>query len=168
MHTVTSSIFLPSVCAHISPFATQLVLRTYFASVIGIWIARGRPPIRITEDFLSSTSPSPKEPNVITKPGKGTLTPKNVSPNPWFAIMQSVIQHPADHMPKTQRSLMHWSTLYGTTPAGRWATGDERLDGIELLDGTIFARVAGITADTLGWMREGQELGQWSHTLFTN
>jgi hypothetical protein len=163
---VTSSVFLPSISAYLSPAAAQLLLRTYFASILTIWISKGRPALRINEDFMSSTSPSPQEPNTTTKPSKDTLTPKVVSPNPWLVILQSVLEHPADHMAKIQRALMHWSTLYGTTPAGKWATGSDRLEGIELLDGTIFARVAGITADAMGWMREGQEQGQWSMELF--
>lgn len=167
MHLVTSSLFLPSVCAYLPPHAIQLLLRTYFSSALAVWISRGRPTIRITQEFIDSTSPAPQEPNTSLKPAKDTLTPQVTSPNPWLAIAQSVLEHPADHMPKIQRSLMHWSSLYGGRPAGDWVGGKENLEGIELLDGTIFARVAGLTADSLGWMREGQEQGAWSFEMFS-
>lgn len=31
-----------------------------------------------------------------------------------------------------------------------------------MLDGSIFVRVGGLTADALGWVREGQERGTWN------
>lgn len=166
MHLVTSSVFLPSICAYLSPQGIQLLLRTYFASILTVWISRGRPPIRITEDFLSSVSSFPQEPKASTRPAKDTLVPEVTSPNPWLAITQSSLVHPEDHIPKVQRALLHWSSLFGTTPAGKWATGNDRLEGIELLDGSIFVRAAGLTADSMGWMREGQKKGEWSHALF--
>jgi hypothetical protein len=115
---------------------------------------------------MTSTSPSPQEPiKSRNKPAKDTFTPDTVTPNPWLAIIQSVIEHPADHLCKTQRSLMHWANLFGSRPAGYWAEGKEQLKDIELLDGTLFVRVAGVTADRLGWMREGQEQGNWNFDL---
>ena len=35
------------------------------------------------------------------------------------------------------------------------------LEGAEVLDGSLFARIAGLTASRLGWMREGEEQRQW-------
>jgi hypothetical protein len=167
MHLVTSSLLLPSIVAYLPPHAVQILLRTYFSTVLSVWIFRGRPILHLTKEFMTSTTPSPQEP--IKSPhsaAKDTLTPDETTPNPWLAIIQSVLQHPDDHMCKTQRSLMHWATLFGTRPAGYWVGGTEQqLEGIELLDGTIFARVAGLTADRLGWMREGQEHGEWNFSL---
>lgn len=58
---------------------------------------------------------------------------------------------------------MHWASLFGNRPSGEWVGtgGAKSLEGIELLDGSIFIRVAGLTADALGWMREGQEQRMW-------
>ena len=101
------------------------------------------------------------------KPAKGTLTPETVTPNPWLAIIQSALMHPDDHVCKVQRALGHWSGMFGGRPRGYWAKsspkeGAAQLKGVELLDGTLFVRVAGMTQATKGWMREGREHGDWS------
>jgi Questin oxidase-like len=161
MHLITSSLFLPPVAAYFPPHAIQLLLRLYFATILATWITKGRPTIHIKE-FMASTSSSPQEPiKSRSKPAKDTFTPDNVTPNPWLAIIQSVVEHPVDHLTKLQRTLMHWANLFGSRPAGYLAGGKEQLDDIELIDGTLFIRVAGATMDKLGWMREGQERGAW-------
>jgi hypothetical protein len=43
---------------------------------------------------------------------------------------------------------------FGSTPAG-YFTGTELKD-TELIDGTLFVRVAGLTTGRLGWVREGE------------
>ena len=40
------------------------------------------------------------------------------------------------------------------------------LEGAEVLDGTLFIRVAGLTADRMGWMKEGQETQFWDRMGF--
>lgn len=161
MHLVTSSIFLPSLCANLEPKSIQLLLRTYLSSLLAFWIGKGRPNLRITKEFIASTNPPLQEPNVDSNPATDTLTPNIVTPNPWLAIRQSVLQHPDEHLGKTQRSLMHWASLFGTRPSGEWVNNAKNLEGIELLDGSIFIRIAGLTVDALGWMREGQEKRGW-------
>jgi hypothetical protein len=38
------------------------------------------------------------------------------------------------------------------------------LEGREVLDGTLFSRVASLTLDQLGWAHEsGKDLGEWNH-----
>lgn len=34
------------------------------------------------------------------------------------------------------------------------------MDGVEMLDGTLFARVAGLTLGRHGWLREGGQKGE--------
>ena len=102
------------------------------------------------------------------KPARCTLTPETITPNPWFAIIQSALEHPDKHVCKIQRTLSHWGRVFGGRPAGYWAKSSPKEDavqlkGVELLDGTLFVRVAGMTQATKGWMREGQERGPWSH-----
>lgn len=169
MHLVTSSLFLPSICAYFPPHITQIFLRSYFSICLATWVGKGRPSVEITQKFISNTDTFPQEPigDRAMKPAKGTLTPETVTPNPWLAIIQSALMHPDDHVCKVQRALGHWSGMFGGRPRGYWAKsspkeGAAQLKGVELLDGTLFVRVAGMTQATKGWMREGREHGDWS------
>ena len=169
MHLVTSSLFLPSICAYFPPHVIQMFLRSYFSVCLAIWVGQGRPTIEVTQEFVSKTDAFPQEPigDRVTKPAKDTLTPETITPNPWLAIIQSALEHPDDHVCKTQRALGHWSRMFGGRPQGYWAKTSPKEDavqlkGVELLDGTLFIRIAGMTQATKGWMREGLERGEWS------
>ena len=118
---------------------------------------------------MSTTDAFPQEPtgDRVMRPAKDTLTPETVTPNSWLAIMQTALQHPDYHTCKIQRALGNWSRLFGRRPRGYWAKSSPKgsgvqLKGIELLDGSLFVRVAGMTQGMMSWMREGQERGQWS------
>lgn len=163
MHLVTSSIFLPSLVAYLSPRSAVILLRSYFAVTLSWYIARGRAPLPIRAFYENATA-CPVSPGNPTNPVKDTLTPKDAAPNPWLPIVQTTIVHPAEHLCKTQRALMHNATLYGQRAAGDFA--GLGLEGAELLDGTLFIRVAGLTADRIGWMKEGQEAGDWDRVGF--
>ena len=169
MHLVTSSLFLPSVCAYFPPHVTQIFLRSYFSICLGIWISKGRPSVEIKPEFFSTTDAFPQEPigDRVMEPAKDTLTPKTITPNPWLAIIQSALEHPDNHVCKIQRALGHWSRMFGGRPQGYWAKSSPKenavqLKGVEFLDGTLFVRIAGMTQAAKGWMREGQERGEWS------
>ena len=90
----------------------------------------------------------------------------------WLSLLQSTLMHPDDHVPKCQRSLAHFAALFGSRQQGAFkalaevADPNARLEGAELLDGTLFLRVAGLTAERVGWMREGQENGGWDFEGF--
>jgi hypothetical protein len=56
--------------------------------------------------------------------------------------------------------------VYGSTEKGYWKDRGNKLEGAELLDGTLFVRSAGLTATALGWMREGQKKGEWDFSGF--
>ncbi|RPD56826.1 hypothetical protein L226DRAFT_574175 [Lentinus tigrinus ALCF2SS1-7] len=164
MHLVTSSIFLPAFAAYLSPRSTILLLRGYFAVSLVYYIARGCAPLPIRA-FYESVGASVIPPGTSTvAPVAGTLTLDDAAPNPWLLIVQTTLVHPDEHLCKTQRALMHDATLYGQRAAGDFA--GLGLEGAEALDGTLFVRVAGLTADRLGWMKEGQEAGDWDRQGF--
>lgn len=75
-------------------------------------------------------------------------------------MLESCLNHPEEHLLKNQRTLAHFDHLYGQTPAG-FFQGKTKLPGAELLDGTIFWRVALHTMKALGWVREGQPQGDF-------
>ena len=158
----TSSLFLPSVIAYLSPRSQVLLLRGYFSIVLTWWIMRGRPALNI-KSFMATTS---VEPSVAATPApKATLTTETTpTPNPFLPILQSAITHPNDHLLKGQRTFAHFDSLYGRRPAG-YFKGTE-LEDAELLDGSLFLRAALLTADYIGWAREGKEPRQFSFEAF--
>ncbi|KAF9219897.1 hypothetical protein BS17DRAFT_788621 [Gyrodon lividus] len=162
MHMVTSSLFLPSLIAYLSPRSQVLLLRSHFTTVLVWWVARGRPALKVKsfvtttplESTVSNTPPSKTPPTTETTP----------TPNPFLPIIQSALTHPNDHLVKIQRAFAHFNTVYGLRPAG-YFKGTE-LEGAELLDGSFFVRAALLTADYMGWVREGQEAKVWSFEGF--
>ena len=72
--------------------------------------------------------------------------------------------HPGEHLLKLERALAHYATLYGTTKKGRFKNTE--LEGAENIDGTAFIRVAWLSLNRNGWMREGKERGDWDFSGF--
>lgn len=166
MHLVTSSLFLPSIIAYLSPRSSVVLLHAFFANTLVWWISQGRAAFPIRE-FYAATTATPTPPTTggagVT-PEKGTLTPDDIAPNVWLPIIQTTLTHPDQHISKLQRALLHNATEYGTRGAGHLVgTG---LEGAEALDGTLFIRVASLSADRLGWMKEGQAEGSWDRAGF--
>jgi hypothetical protein len=162
MHLVTSSVFLHSLAAYLNPASQVLLLRAYFVASLTGWLSRGRPALKIVE-FFDSTNSRPEPPVDAPKSADGTLpspsSPDAANPNPWLPIIQSTLAHPGEHVCKIQRAFAHFSVIYGgRTGKDFKGTG---LEGVERLDGSLFIRAAGLTADAVGWMREGQSQGQW-------
>jgi hypothetical protein len=139
MHFVTSSLFLPSLLPYLSQDSQVLLLRGYFASTLGWWIAHGFPKLDI-QGFLSTTSHLSSETKVA---------------NPFLDIVQSAITHPNNHLLKLQRALAHFSSIYGTRPKGFF--GGTELEGAEALDGSLFLRAAILTEK---YMNQGAKF--WS------
>ena len=165
VHLVTSVLFLPSLVAYLSPTSISILLRTYLLNALALYVARGRPALPVAE-FFDSVTPTPSPPSDPPKPSDGTLNPENPNANPWLALMQSTIMHPDDHLCKLQRALAHFASLYGTTPAGYLKELGVELEGAEKIDGSLFVRVAGLSMDRLGWMREGQDELEWDFDAF--
>jgi hypothetical protein len=166
MHMVTSSIFLPSYIVYLTPSSQELFLRGYFFVSLCWWIARGRPSLNITK-FLSSTSPqpSPAPASNPPKPHESAIDSHGV-PNPWLPLIANSVVHPDDHHSKLQRTLVHYGMLYGNREAGRPDFKGTELEGAERLDGSLFIRVAGLTDERLGRVRQGEESRGWSRTGF--
>ena len=99
-------------------------------------------------------------------PSADALGKDNLTPNPWLPLIQTTLAHPDEHLVKAQRAVAHYSVIYGDRKAGTF-TGTE-LPGAELLDGTLFVRVAGLTSRRLGWLREGDKRGEWDRIGFAD
>lgn len=173
MHLVTSSIFLPSLIAHIKPASQIALLKAYFVTSLGWWIARGRPKLDIAGFFSATSShPYPHGPAPSKSPHDSTLpsatSPYALTPNPWLPLIQTTIVHPNEHICKLQRTLCHCASLFGSRPPGQADFKNSELEGAEKLDGTLFIRGASLTAEKLGWLREGEEPGTWSFEGFFN
>ncbi|KAI9463459.1 hypothetical protein HD554DRAFT_2040980 [Boletus coccyginus] len=152
-HMVTSSLFLPSLIAYLTPRSQVLLLRGYLLAALAWWVLCGRPALKI-KSFMTTTSIEPSVPTTPT-PKASLTTETTPTPNPFLPILQSAITHPDDHLVKIQRTFAHFDTLYGRRPAG-YFKGTE-LEDAELLDGSLFLRASLLTADYIGWVREGQE-----------
>lgn len=213
MHLVTSSLFIPSVCAYVSATSQARFLQTYLTVSLALYVFRGCPDLDIvgfqTMKELHPVGPQPH-------PSKGTLpspdSQKSLNPDPWLPIIQTSVVHPDEHVPKTQRSLSNWAAVFGTrrfhfakkhglakavsgtgndlpsieggaasaglgmgwgmkgTQIGRTLGGQESipldLAGANSLDGTVFLKVAEITAERLGRVREGEEAEFWDFKGF--
>ncbi|KAF9467641.1 hypothetical protein BDZ94DRAFT_1305265 [Collybia nuda] len=160
MHLVTSSLFLSSLAAQLNPTSQELLLRGYFAAALGWWVGRGRPSFDIAKFFAADTGhPTPLGP--LPTPSKTALpsptSPVATTPNPWLPIIQTSIVHRDDHLPKLQRSLAHYATLYGLRSSGQADFSNTELPDADKLDGTLFLRVAGLTSKRVGRVREGEE-----------
>ncbi|KAJ7599286.1 hypothetical protein C8J56DRAFT_1040180 [Mycena floridula] len=145
MHLVTSSLFLPSVIAKLSPKSQGMLLRGYFAICLIWWICRGRPAFNIEGFFAADTahpvlssSELPKHPALALPPGIAN------EPNPWFTAVQIAIASSDTHLPKLIRALAHFGKLYGSRRAGLSDFRDTELVGAEKLDGSLFIRTAGL------------------------
>ncbi|KAH7103881.1 hypothetical protein BKA62DRAFT_670055 [Auriculariales sp. MPI-PUGE-AT-0066] len=163
MHSVTSSLFVPSILSLLSKREQGLFLRGFALSTFATWVSRGRPRVDI-KGFFEHASSSPLSPVSVPKPDGACLDPDNLHQNEWHMLLQSTVSHPDEHLVKTQRALAQYAMLYGGKPKGYW-NGTE-LEGAEDLDGTLFLRVAGLTLKRLGSVREGQPAGSWDREGF--
>ncbi|PFH49623.1 hypothetical protein AMATHDRAFT_62722 [Amanita thiersii Skay4041] len=177
MHLVTSVLFLPSLLAFLSPPSQALLLRSYFATSLGYWLGRGRPNFDFKGFYSSPDTAYPLPSGNLPVPDEATIPSKEadpnrtkaITPNPWLPLMESTLSHPDEHLIKLQRALAHFNVLYGTQVAGAnegLNGAAEELKGAELLDGSLFIRVAGLTAKRLGRVREGESLVDWDDSGF--
>ena len=111
MHLVTSSVFLPSLCAFLSPSSKVRLLRAYFAAVCTWYVARGRPALDIAGFFSQDISIPSFAGGLNSDAGKGGV------PNLWTPLLQSAISHPDGHLIETQRALSSWAQKFGVKKA---------------------------------------------------
>lgn len=189
MHLLTSSLFLPSLLAHVSKYSSRrLLLLTYFNTCLLYYVSRGRPRPDIRAFYEGTEHLLHKVPGTHESPASGTLPNPSSdlarTPNTWLPLIQSAVVHPNEHLCKAQRTLAHYSALYGSRPKG-WAAELSRPEGRSLtaaqlaredeaeekvglkeLDGTVFLRIAMLTQNRLGWMREGEPENRWDFDGF--
>ncbi|KAL4076500.1 hypothetical protein V8B97DRAFT_2021880 [Scleroderma yunnanense] len=155
---ITSDIGVANAVEELSWVNTMLVvisraktlLLTYFTSSLTYYVAQGRPELDFrkfysgTEHLLYKVSGSPASgtlPNLLSDLAQ--------TPNIWLSLI-----HPNPHLCYAQRALAHYSCLYGKQRKGSINTKLIKA-GVEELDGTLFLRIAMLTQNRLGWMREG-------------
>lgn len=162
MHFVTASHFLSPILNLINKDSKRILLRAYFASLLGYWIAQGRTTLDI-EGFYVATA-NIKPPGPVPTPNKETFAQENLYPNLWYPIAQSVLLHPGEHVLKLVRAFARYATLYGITPKGHFK--DVELKGAALLDGSLFVRASFLSLERNGWMREGGDKAFWDFDGF--
>ncbi|KAF9269878.1 hypothetical protein L218DRAFT_913739 [Marasmius fiardii PR-910] len=154
-HFITSAIFLPSLVGVLTPRSQALLLRSFFATVLGWWVLIGKPPLNIPALFEDNELANPTPPQPQPAPHAHALpssdSPTAVNPNPWTWLIQQAIVHPDDHFPKCQRALVHYAQLYGSRPKGYWSGKRKtELEGAEEMDGSLFLRAAVLTQKRIG------------------
>jgi hypothetical protein len=170
MHLVTSSLFLPSLSTLLSRASQTRLLRAYFSIALAHYVARGRPPLPFAA-FFAAPAPELAVPGPHPTPSKSALHPDPDTPehaaNAWAPLAQSAAFHPDAHVPKLVRALAHWAERFGARPEGYFAAlgkgamGEDGLDGVEKLDGSVFVRAAALSLGRVGWVREGEEARFW-------
>jgi hypothetical protein len=148
MHLVTSSIFLPSLCARLTEQSQSLFLRSYFLVCLSLYVWRGRPALDIARFFANDTTLHPADDSTPHAEGLASSSPSGVTPNPWLSVIQTSLVHPDEHVPKLQRALCYLAELFGGTPAGYFKNTE--LKDAEVIDGTLFVRTANLSAKRTG------------------
>ena len=170
MHFVASSLFLPPLSSLLKRSSQELLLRSYFVTCLVWYVGRGRPELDIARFFGNPAALHPIPPGAQPTPHKDAFpspsSPSDVTPDSWVPIIQSTLTNPDEHISKFQRALAEYSSHFGSTPAG-YFSGTELKDA-ELIDGTLFVRVAGLTAGRMAWVREGEPplQGVWDRRGF--
>ncbi|KAJ3761323.1 hypothetical protein EV360DRAFT_38040 [Lentinula raphanica] len=159
MHLVTTSLFLPSFVAYLTPSSQETLLRSYFGISLAIYVARGRPKINPAPLFGVEMDDPILDPMLDFRPPLMKLPSSTREPNLWLPVIERAILHPDDHLAKFQRAVAHYANLYGYTPKGYFNDGlGIELTGAEQIDGTLFARAGALTQRRLGRDRGGQTL----------
>ncbi|KAI1789908.1 hypothetical protein LXA43DRAFT_1151405 [Ganoderma leucocontextum] len=117
------------------PGLLRPLVRAYFSTCPVAYISRGCPALP-----LAAVTATPKEP--------GTIDAGAPSPNLW-------LPHPATRAPTPVLAPAD------DAPRGFAFKAKASLGGAMVLDGSLFVRVAGLTAGRAGWMREGEEDAGW-------
>ena len=172
MHLVTSSLFLPSLLANMSKLSSRRAfLLTYFTASLTCYLSRGRPPLDLRGFYKDTEHLVHQVSAPGTSPAPGTLSNPSSDltqmPDAWLRLIQTSLDSPNTHLCKLHRALAHYSSMYGKHRKG-WANGGEAEDkvGLGALDGTLFLRIATLTQNRLGWMRDGDPEQHWDANGF--
>jgi hypothetical protein len=170
-HLVTSAIFLLTLVLPSEhpyppvPLASRLtLLKAYLATCAAWYISRGNWALPVKE-FYAATHDRLTAPPATPAPPSAPRKPLSAPGGPWERIIANTIAHPDEHLCKAVRSFVAFAMRWGGRSADYYAGGgDDGLEGREVLDGTLFSRVASLTLDQLGWAHEsGKNLGEWNH-----
>jgi hypothetical protein len=163
MHLVTSVLFLPSMFKVIrEPIHRIRILRHFLGIVISLCIYRGMPKINCNLVMSYSEFPEAPSRGEIPRSIVGDEVRCNTHVNPWPLIIQSILLAPDSHTIKTLRTLVYGNRLFGLASPGSMIgafdsnTGEETHPGSASVDGTLWVRCAGVLADTMGWVAEGE------------
>ncbi|TXT04840.1 hypothetical protein VHUM_03923 [Vanrija humicola] len=162
MHVLTSSLFLAPVLAPLGATARRAVLQSYVLTIFQIALARGRPRLYPAESMSWTAAPAPKAAPAVPAPDAIGGPSSAAEQNPWLAIVANALVAKDSHVPKTIRALLHYSQLYGGTPAGG-VPGAGAVGG-HMLDGTLFVRAAGRVMDATGWQAAGERERNWDRS----
>ncbi len=152
MHLVTSSLFLPSIVAYLTPASQKLFLRGYLTISLAFWVSRRPRSFNLDNiaKFFSADLVMPKQPSLTFESPTWALVPGTATANQWFPIIQDAILHRDDHLCKIQRAFMHFAERYGTRESGLEDFAGTELAGANVIDGSLFIRAAGLTAKAMG------------------
>ncbi|KIM44120.1 hypothetical protein M413DRAFT_443166 [Hebeloma cylindrosporum] len=120
MHLVTSSIFLPALCARISPVSQVRLLKAYFATALTWAIARGQPILNV-RGFVEEMH---KHGSVV-----GPSASSHRWEDTWMRMVEEARAHHDEHVTKIIRALSGWAGDFGTRTARvpiPFHSGDER------------------------------------------
>lgn len=84
------------------------------------------------------------------------------STSAWSDIITAAVDHSDEHVTKMIRSLVFAAQHFGMAPAGVHRSG---LRGSELLDGSVFIRLAGILLRAMGWEHYGEAAKDWDRSV---
>ncbi|BEI81331.1 hypothetical protein CcaverHIS002_0204910 [Cutaneotrichosporon cavernicola] len=178
MHLLTSSFFVPAYLNRLSKEQRRIILQTYALTLFHICSSRGRPAIypQVAMGYpADAAGPLPRAgegagEHKLPMIGDGSRN----QDNPWFGIVDNAMMDYDSHVPKSIRSLLHYSQLYGYKAAGSVpgafnADGSEVVPGIGAVDGTVFVRIAGKIMQYMGWVKEtaaggDSKTGDWDRT----
>ncbi|KAH9914000.1 uncharacterized protein BXZ73DRAFT_106782 [Epithele typhae] len=150
-HAPRHLLHLPPHFIHtLSPRASVLLLQSYFSMGLCWYIGQGRGALDLP-GFYAATTTTPAPPLPPPAPHAITLTPDDAAPNPWLPLVQSTLVHPAEHLCKITRALLHGAMAYGGRVPADFA-GTALAGAGDVLDGSLFVRVAGLTQDRIGWL----------------
>ncbi|KAI0060638.1 hypothetical protein BV25DRAFT_1887832 [Artomyces pyxidatus] len=168
MHVLTSALFVPHLLHALhSAEAKARLLNSYLASTLLTMLIRGQP--RVDTGLLMSYPATPVPPSQRGSAKQSTApTPavfgRPADPefaNPWVVLLPHVLPARDAHTLKVFRALYFAAQRYGELPRGAVAGGDMRD-----IDGSVFARAAGVLVDVMGWVGpgEGQDEGSWDRS----
>ncbi|TFK96294.1 hypothetical protein BDV98DRAFT_637952 [Pterulicium gracile] len=148
------------------PASSINLLKVFFSNSLMWFIGRGRAPIDLAA-FYEGTTHLVEKPFSIpfstsipystkTRDQTEEVSTTDGIANPWTPILESSITHPDENLPKLQRALAHFAWVYGHKAFGRDETGISLPSVSTYLDGSLFLRVAALSATVSAWRTIGR------------